>query len=246
MKKHMKNIVEVLSYAGICISIWYFTYFQLNCAKEDINVEYQMFSFIFLISITLFYRDSRAEVTKEIFKSGIILVVTNTMQLYLQGDITYEKICTMLITQVVYHLIAYASVWIFAREKQLMLEKYVCIIIPGQIVTAAVFCFVLNVHIVASYLGAVGIWHIIGWFFYKKTYTINKLKEQEELIKTKEEILKEIEYEKYKKENKELKEKNQILQDKNKKLQGEITLKHNKDRRKRAKNRRTNKCSGKI
>ena len=122
---HTKNvqIIDKLWTSYICwtISVWLLVYFQLNVTTIDNT--YRFVIWLFILSGCFLYKDSYREITKEIIKSGTILIITNILELHLVGDITIKKILDLTIVQIGYQMPIYVYIFLF-RYLKILHGKY--------------------------------------------------------------------------------------------------------------------------
>ena len=226
MKEKYNDIIDVISYIGWSISVWLLVYFQLN--TQSIDGTYRFTIWLFVLFGCLFYKDSYKEITKEIIKSGVILIGTNILELYLVGDITAKKIVDFVIAQVCYQILAYFFVFIIRKSKELH-GKYSNRLVVLHLLVLGILLFIIKFEVINSLICTSIISLIIGYFYHKK-YCIEKFK-QKELEDC-------LERERKKEENKirEMKKKVEDydkLVEKNKKLEAKIRIRENKNRRKK-------------
>lgn len=226
MKEKYNDIIDVISYIGWSISVWLLVYFQLN--TKSIDGTYRFTIWMFVLFGCLFYKDSYKEITKEIIKSGVILIGTNILELYLVGDIIAIKIFNMVIAQVLYQILAYVFVFFIRKSKELH-GKYTNRLVFLYLLVLGILLFIIKFEVIYSLICTSIISLIIGYFYYKK-YCIEKL-EQKEMEDC-------LERERKRKEN-EIREMKKKIEDydklveKNKKLEAKIRIREKKNRRKK-------------
>lgn len=118
MKGKYSDLIDVISYIGWSISVWLLVYFQLNAKAIDGTYRFTIWTFV--LSGCLLYKDSYKEITKEIIKSGVILISTNILELYLVGDITGIKVFKLVLAQVLYQILAYVFAFLLENQKNFM------------------------------------------------------------------------------------------------------------------------------
>jgi len=226
MKEKYNDIIDVISYIGWSISVWLLVYFQLS--MKAIDGAYRFTIWMFVLFGCLFYKDSYKEITKEIIKSGVILIGTNILELYLVGDITAIKIFKLVIAQVLYQILAYVFVFFIRKSKELH-GKYTNRLAVLYLLVLGILLFIIKFEVIYSLICTSIISLIIGYFYHKK-YCIEKFKQKEM-----EDCL---ERERKRKENEKREMKKKIedydkLVEKNKKLEAKIRIREKKNRRKK-------------
>lgn len=188
-KENIKSsILEVVSYIMWSISIWYLCYFQCLDA-QNINIGYQIAIWFYMLSAFLFYKDSYGEVTKEIIKSFVILTATYVMLFYLNDSTDVKTIVTMLVTQLLYQLLAYFFVWIIKRSKQLH-GKYTLILQAIFMLVLGILLFIFHQEILFSLICASLVALFLGWKFhirFSRETKIKKLEYETKIIEDKKE-----------------------------------------------------------
>lgn len=226
MKGKYSDLIDVISYIGWSISVWLLVYFQLNAKAIDGTYRFTIWTFV--LSGCLLYKDSYKEITKEIIKSGVILISTNILELYLVGDITGIKIFKLVLAQVLYQILAYVFAFFIRKSKELH-GKYTDRLVVLYLLFLGLLLFIIKIEVVYALICTSIISLIIGYFYYKK-YCLEKLKQKET-----DDCL---ERERKQKEN-EIREMKKKIEDydklveKNKKLEAKIRIRENKNRRKK-------------
>ena len=208
MKGKYSDLIDVISYIGWSISVWLLVYFQLNAKAIDGTYRFTIWTFV--LSGCLLYKDSYKEITKEIIKSGVILISTNILELYLVGDITGIKVFKLVLAQVLYQILAYVFAFFIRKSKELH-GKYTDRLVVLYLLFLGLLLFIIKIEVVYALICTSIISFIIGYFYYKK-YCLEKLKQKENEIR---EMKQKIEdYDK--------------LVEKNKKLEAKIRIRENK------------------
>ncbi|WP_147403019.1 hypothetical protein [Roseburia sp. AM23-20] len=226
MKEKYNDLIDIISYIGWSISVWLLVYFQLN--MNTIDDTYRLVVWMFVFFGCLFYKDSYKEVTKEIIKSGVILIGTNILELYLVGDISGIKIFKLVLAQVLYQILAYLFVFFIRKSKEFH-GRYTDRLVVLYLLVLGFLLFVIKLEIICALICTSIISLIRGYFYYKRC-CLEKRRQKE--------LEDHLEREHKEKENEMIKMRKKIedydeLVKKNKKLEAKIRIRENKKRRKK-------------
>lgn len=222
-KNFINDIIEIISYITWTASIFIFTYCQVNL--NGINEMYQKSIFVFYLSCISLFKLKHGELTKEIIKTSLILLVTDIIKVKLGAiDVNLHNEIYLGISNIMYSGLGYITLLLFRNNFKLHGKKayFLDFLLISSIYTF-LFIFKANPYV------SVGIPISCNLVIGLRTWIIKSIKdkkEREEKERQQKEQEEQEKKEKYRlkkleeaeKENKELKKKLKESLEKNNKL----------------------------